>query len=213
MYRYIKRLFDLVFSILILIAMSPVFLLVSLALIICHDGPVLFKQKRPGKGGKIFTVYKFRTMKTQTHKDGIELSDMERITGVGKVLRALSIDELPQLLNVLKGEMSFIGPRPLLVEYMTKYNERQQRRHEILPGITGWAQINGRNSISWSERFELDIWYVDNMSFWVDFKIVFKTFGNIIKKDGINTNANVTMERFMGSSDSMEKVHINTNLF
>ncbi len=202
MYRQVKRALDFFSAAMALIALSPLMLVVSAAILMCDDGPVFFRQERPGKNCKVFTVYKFRTMKTQTVENGVELSDMERMTKVGKILRALSIDELPQLINVLKGEMSFIGPRPLLTEYIDRYNDYQMRRHEVLPGITGWAQVNGRNEITWDERFDLDVWYVDNMSLFLDFKIVFKTIYNILMRKGINSDKNVTMEHFMGNKET-----------
>ena len=162
-------------------------------------GPVLFKQRRPGKDAKIFTVYKFRTMRVETERDGRPLSDMERITKVGAFLRKISIDELPQLFNIIRGEMSFIGPRPLLVEYLDYYTPEQMRRHEVMPGISGWAQVNGRNAISWEEKFKYDVWYVDNMSFLLDLKIVFLTIYNILKREGINNSKWDTMPLFTGS--------------
>lgn len=156
-------------------------------------GPILFKQERPGKDEKIFKVYKFRTMKVDTKKD---LSDMDRITRIGKILRKTSIDELPQIFNVIRGEMSFIGPRPLLVEYLAYYNKEQQRRHDVLPGISGWAQVNGRNAITWEEKFKLDIFYVENHSFALDTKIIFQTIGNILDSKNINESEKHTMIKF-----------------
>jgi len=164
---------------------------------------VLFKQKRPGKNAKIFTVYKFRTMKVQTEKDGKPLSDIERITKVGAFLRKFSIDELPQLFNIIRGEMSFIGPRPLLVEYLDYYTPEQMRRHEVMPGISGWAQVNGRNAISWEEKFEYDIWYVDNCSLIVDIKIFIMTIIKIVKRENINQKHDVTMPKFRGTANSI----------
>ncbi len=201
MYRkYIKRILDLVFAVILLILLSPIMLLAAIAIKIEDPkGPVLFKQKRPGKDTKIFTVYKFRTMRVETEKDGRPLSDMERITKVGAFLRKTSIDELPQLFNIIRGEMSFIGPRPLLVEYLDYYTPEQMRRHEVMPGISGWAQVNGRNAISWEEKFKYDVWYVDNMSFLLDLKIVFMTIYNILKREGINNSKWDTMPLFTGS--------------
>ena len=192
MYRkYIKRILDLVFAVILLILLSPIMLLAAIAIKIEDPkGPVLFKQKRPGKDAKIFTVYKFRTMRIETEKDGKPLSDIERITRVGAFLRKTSVDELPQLLNVIRGEMSFIGPRPLRVEYLDYYTPEQMRRHEVLPGISGWAQVNGRNAISWEEKFRYDVWYVDNMSFLLDLKIVVMTIIKIIKRENINMDSN-----------------------
>jgi len=159
-------------------------------------GPVLFRQKRPGKDAKIFEIYKFRTMKVETERDGRKLSDMERMTKVGSVLRKTSIDELPQLFNIIKGEMSFIGPRPLLVEYLKYYSCEQMRRHEVIPGISGWAQVNGRNATTWEERFKNDVWYVDNVSFKLDFRIFFMTIYNILSRKGINNSEDDTMPIF-----------------
>ncbi len=208
MYKQIKRVLDFCAALIILTVLSPVLIIVSLLIALCDDGPILFRQERPGKDKKIFTVYKFRTMKTQTDENGVELSDMDRMTKIGRILRASSIDELPQLFNVLKGDMSFIGPRPLLTEYLERYDTYQMRRHEVLPGITGWAQVNGRNTITWDERFDLDVFYVDNISLMLDAKIVFKTIVNIIKREGINSDNAVTMEHFMGNN-SKETVQIN----
>ena len=201
MYRkYIKRILDLVFAVILLILLSPIMLLAAIAIKIEDPkGPVLFKQRRPGKDAKIFTVYKFRTMRVETERDGRPLSDMERITKVGAFLRKISIDELPQLFNIIRGEMSFIGPRPLLVEYLDYYTPEQMRRHEVMPGISGWAQVNGRNAISWEEKFKYDVWYVDNMSFLLDLKIVFMTIYNILKREGINNSKWDTMPLFTGS--------------
>lgn len=163
-------------------------------------GPVLFKQKRPGKDAKIFEVIKFRTMIVDTERDGRKLSDVERITKVGSFLRKTSIDELPQLFNIIRGEMSFIGPRPLLVEYLKYYSPEQKKRHEVTPGISGWAQVNGRNAISWEEKFKYDIWYVDNQSFFLDLKIFLLTIYSVLNKKGINNSTNDTMPFFTGGS-------------
>lgn len=197
--RYVKRILDFVFAIILLVILSPIMLIAAIAIKIeDSNGPVLFKQKRPGKDAKIFTVYKFRTMKVETKKDGKPLTDMERMTKVGSILRKTSIDELPQLFNIIRGEMSFIGPRPLLVRYLELYTPEQMRRHEVLPGISGWAQVNGRNAISWEEKFKLDVWYVDNQSFLVDLKILFMTIYNILKREGINNSQGDTMPYFTG---------------
>lgn len=201
--RYVKRFLDFVFAIILLIILWPIMVIAAIAIKIeDSNGPVLFKQKRPGKDAKIFTVYKFRTMKVETEKNGKPLTDMERMTKVGSILRKTSIDELPQLFNIIRGEMSFIGPRPLLVRYLELYTPEQMRRHEVLPGISGWAQVNGRNAISWEEKFKLDVWYVDNQSFLVDLKILFMTIYNILKREGINNSKEDTMPYFMGSSKS-----------
>lgn len=200
MYAAVKRAFDITVSLFILILFSPVMLIISIAIKVSDGGHVLFKQRRPGKDAEIFTVYKFRTMKEQTKdKNGRELSDMERMTGIGRFLRKTSLDELPQFFNVLKGEMSLIGPRPLLCEYLDLYSPRQARRHEVRPGISGWAQVNGRNAISWEEKFEYDVYYVDNMSFALDVKIMFKTILNVLRSEGINSGEANTMEKFTGS--------------
>lgn len=202
MYRYIKRIMDFTVALLLLVILSPLMLLATVLIASKHDGPVLFKQERPGKDGRIFTVYKFRTMSTRLYdKNGRELSDLERMTGVGKLLRKTSIDELPQLLNILKGEMSFIGPRPLLTEYFELYSPEQMRRHEVLPGISGWAQVNGRNTLTWEEKFAYDVYYVDHYSFKMDMKIFFKTIENVIRQDGINSDSENTMEKFRGSKE------------
>lgn len=201
MYRkYIKRILDLVFAVVLLVLLSPIMLLAAIAIKIEDPrGPALFKQKRVGKDAKNFTVYKFRTMRVETEKDGRPLSDMERITKVGSFLRKASIDELPQLFNIIRGEMSFIGPRPLLVEYLELYTPEQMRRHEVTPGISGWAQVNGRNAINWEEKFKYDVWYVDNMSFLLDLKIVFMTIYSILEREGINNSKSDTMPLFKGT--------------
>jgi len=198
-YRVVKRISDFVFALILIVLLSPIMVLAAIAIKIESKGPVLFKQKRPGKDAKIFTIYKFRTMKVETEKDGKPLSDMERITKVGAFLRKMSIDELPQLFNILRGEMSFIGPRPLLVQYLEYYSPEQMRRHEVTPGISGWAQVNGRNAISWEEKFELDVWYVDNQSFFLDLKILWLTIYNVLSRRGINNSQDDTMPMFTGS--------------
>lgn len=207
MYKFFKRFFDILLSAFLLIILSPVMLAVSLAVKISDGGHVLFKQKRPGKNGKIFTVYKFRTMSEKTEdKNGNPLSDMERMTKTGSFLRKTSLDELPQFMNVLKGEMSFIGPRPLLCEYLDLYTPEQMRRHDVRPGITGWAQVNGRNAISWEEKFDCDIYYVDNMSLSLDIKIIFMTIKNVLAHSGINSSESDTMEKFRGTAkETVEK--------
>ena len=198
--RYVKRILDFVFAIILIIILSPIMVIAAIAIKIeDSNGPVLFKQKRLGKDAKIFTVYKFRTMKVETEKDGKPLTDMERMTKVGSILRKISIDELPQIFNIFRGEMSFIGPRPLLVQYLELYTPEQMRRHEVLPGISGWAQVNGRNAISWEEKFKLDVWYVDNQSFLIDLKILFMTIYNILKREGINNSQGDTMPTFRGN--------------
>ena len=204
MYRYVKRGLDFIVSFLMLVILSPLMLIAAILIKNNLDGPVLFKQERPGKNGKIFTVYKFRTMSVKTHDEsGRELSDVERMTGIGNFLRKTSIDELPQLINILKGEMSFIGPRPLLKEYLPLYTKEQMHRHDVTPGISGWAQVNGRNTISWEEKFALDVYYADNLSFKLDVKIFFKTIANVLKQEGINCDDTNTMEKFRGTQQEV----------
>ena len=202
--RYVKRILDFIFAIILLIILLPIMLITAMVVKIEEPRePVLFKQKRPGKYSKIFQVYKFRTMKSKREQDGKLLSDMERMTKVGSFLRRTSIDELPQLLNIVRGEMSFIGPRPLLVEYLEHYSPEQMRRHEVLPGISGWAQVNGRNTISWEEKFEYDVWYVDNQSFLLDFKIFWLTIYNVINRKDVNSSKDDTMPDFKGEKQEM----------
>ena len=194
-----KRLFDLVLSFIGLLFLSPIIVLLALLVKWKIGSPVLFKQARPGLNEEVFNMYKFRTMTSKCDKDGDLLSDSDRLTKFGKLLRSTSLDELPGLWNVLKGSMSLVGPRPLLVEYLNLYSEWQSRRHEVRPGITGWAQVNGRNTISWDEKFELDVWYVDNQSLWLDIKILWLTVKKVIMRDGISQNNHVTMDKFKGS--------------
>ena len=196
----IKRLLDIVISATALILLSPFMLIIYLLVRINLGGPAFFLQERVGKDNKIFKMIKFRTMKNSTDKDGNLLSDNERLTKFGRFLRSFSIDELPELINILKGDMSLVGPRALLVQYLEHYNSEQIRRHEVLPGLTGWAQINGRNSITWCEKFKLDVWYVDNWSLWLDIKILFLTFWKVFKREGINQSETVTMEYFNGTN-------------
>ena len=195
----IKRAFDLFLIFLSLPLILPIYLFIALLVLTRLDSPVLFRQSRPGLSGKIFNMYKFRTMTNESDKNETLLSDEARLTKFGKFLRSTSLDELPSLWNVLKGDMSLVGPRPLLVEYLPLYSERQSRRHEVKPGITGWAQINGRNAISWDEKFDLDVWYVDNQSIWLDIKILWLTVKKVILRDGISQNNHVTMDKFRGS--------------
>lgn len=194
-----KRAFDVVTSILALVMLLPILLCLSLLVKIKDGSPVIFKQPRAGLNGKTFLIYKFRTMTNQTDNKAMLEPDETRLTDLGIILRNTSLDELPTLFNVLKGNMSLVGPRPLLIEYLPLYNEFQRRRHEIKPGITGWAQVNGRNTISWQEKFEYDIWYVDNQSLWLDLKIFLMTIIKIIKRDGIVPNDTATMEKFIGN--------------
>ncbi len=194
---------DFTVALVLIIVLSPLMLAASICVAVNRDGPVLFKQERPGKNGKIFTLYKFRTMSTRLYdENGHELSDFERMTKIGRLLRKTSVDELPQLFNILKGDMSFIGPRPLLTEYLELYSPEQMRRHEVLPGISGWAQVNGRNTLTWNEKFNYDVYYVDHYGFGMDMKIFFKTIENVISQDGINSGKENTMEKFKGNKET-----------
>lgn len=195
---FVKRLLDITISLIVLIFLLPLMSLIYLSVRINLGSPAFFLQERVGKDNKIFKMIKFRTMKNSTDKNGNLLSDNERVTKFGSFLRSFSLDELPELINILKGDMSLVGPRALLVQYLGLYNDEQIRRHEVLPGLTGWAQINGRNSITWSEKFKLDVWYVDNWSLWLDIKIFFLTFWKVLKREGINQSESVTMEYFNG---------------
>ena len=196
-----KRIFDLVVTFFGLPLLLPVITLTALILISKLGLPIFFKQSRPGLNRKIFNIYKFRTMTNECDKDGILLSDEARLTKFGKFLRSTSLDELPTLWNVLKNDMSLVGPRPLLLEYLPLYSTQQARRHEVKPGITGWAQINGRNAITWGEKFDLDVWYVDNKSIWLDIKILWLTVKKVIMRDGINQVGQSTMESFKGNDN------------
>ena len=198
--RLFKRIIDIIGSLAGLIILSPVFLIVSILVYIKLGSPIFFTQERVGKNGKIFKMIKFRTMLDSTNKFGELLDDEERLTPFGKKLRSTSLDELPELINVLKGDMSLVGPRPLLVEYIPLYSKHQFRRHEVNPGITGWAQINGRNSIDWETKFDLDVEYVDKFNLIMDIKILFLTVLKVIKRDGINQEGNATMEKFTGTN-------------
>ena len=196
---WIKRVFDLLLSAIAMILLSPVFLLVFILLSITNKGSVFFTQLRPGKNNKIFRLIKFKTMTNEKDENGELLPDAKRLTKLGRVVRKLSLDEIPQLLNVFIGQMSLIGPRPLLTEYLSLYNDDQIRRHDIRPGITGWAQINGRNAISWEEKFNLDLYYVDNLTLWIDIKILFFTILKLVKIEGISSGTSATMEKFTGT--------------
>ena len=195
----LKRLFDILVSLFVLILFSPLYLFLGYKAKKNLGSPVLFKQVRPGLHGQPFEMVKFRTMKDAVDEQGNPLPDAERLTAFGKMLRATSLDELPEFWNVLKGEMSLVGPRPLLMEYLPLYNESQAKRHEVKPGITGYAQVNGRNAISWEQKFELDTWYVENRSFWLDIKILFKTVWKVVAKDDINAVNDATMPKFEGN--------------
>jgi len=198
--KIIKPLFDKILALILIILFSPIMLITAILIYIKMGKPIIFTQSRPGYKGKIFKIYKFRTMSDEKDENGNLLPDEKRLKGVGKVIRSLSLDELPQLFNVLKGEMSFVGPRPLLVEYLELYNDEQKRRHDVVPGITGWAQVNGRNAISWSEKFKYDIEYVDKQSFLFDLKIMFLTALKVLKREGISQAGNATMEKFNGKN-------------
>tara|TARA_Y100000768_G_C23863683_1_gene626978 strand:- start:358 stop:954 length:597 start_codon:yes stop_codon:yes gene_type:complete len=195
----IKRCFDLSCSLIGLLLIVPILLTFSILIKKYMGSPIIFKQFRPGINGTPFNFYKFRTMKNRRQDNGKSFSDEDRLTTLGKFLRKMSLDELPSLWNVLKGDMSLVGPRPLLMEYLPLYSERQMIRHKIKPGITGWAQINGRNTISWEEKFELDIWYVQNQSFWLDLKIILITIWKVLKQEGISHKQFATMPKFKGS--------------
>jgi lipopolysaccharide/colanic/teichoic acid biosynthesis glycosyltransferase len=198
---FTKKIFDLFLIFLSLPLTFPIYLLLVLIVFTQFRFPILFKQSRPGLNGKVFNIYKFRTMTLKRDKDRILLPDELRLTKFGKFLRSTSLDELPSLWNVLKGEMSLVGPRPLLVEYLPLYSSKQARRHEIKPGITGWAQVNGRNAISWDEKFDLDIWYVDNQSILLDIKILYMTVKKVITRSEINQDRQTTMEKFKGNNE------------
>ena len=197
----LKSLFDKTLALFLIILFSPIYIVVSLLIFFKMGSPILFRQKRPGYKEEIFGIYKFRTMTNEKDEFGNLLPDDKRLVGIGKFIRSTSLDELPQLFNVLKGEMSFVGPRPLLEEYLPLYNEKQKRRHDVKPGITGWAQVNGRNAISWDQKFDYDVWYVDNQSFWLDIKILWLTFLKVVKRSDISSSTSSTMEKFTGSKN------------
>lgn len=200
MYRYFfKRVIDFFVALTGFVILFPVFIIVTVFLAIANKGKPFFFQKRPGKGERIFSVVKFKTMNDRKDKDGNLLPDAQRLTAIGSFVRKTSLDEIPQLLNVVKGDMSLIGPRPLLVEYLGLYNDRQKKRHVVRPGITGWAQINGRNAISWTQKFEYDVWYVENLSFVLDFKILMRTVSKVFKSEGISAEGQATITKFTGN--------------
>ena len=199
--RFVKRFFDIVLSITAITLLSPVLVVLAILVRVKLGSPVLFRQKRPGYHGEIFGLMKFRTMTDERDANGELLPDEVRLTPFGKKLRATSLDELPEFFNILKGDMSFVGPRPLLVQYLPLYNEEQAHRHDVLPGLTGWAQVNGRNAISWEKKFEYDVWYTRNISFLLDLKIMFMTVGHVIRKDGISSETHATMEFFTGTPE------------
>ncbi|WP_370861035.1 sugar transferase [Parabacteroides faecis] len=202
MYRcFFKRILDFILAFFFLLFMSPIFLVTTICLHFANKGAgAFFFQERPGKGGKIFRIVKYKTMTDERDVEGHLLPDAQRLTKVGRFVRSISIDELPQLINVLKGDMALIGPRPLLPEYLPLYSKEQARRHEVRPGITGWAQVNGRNFISWTKKFELDVWYVAHCSFLLDFKIIFLTIKKVFVREGINSDNDATMEDFDGTN-------------
>lgn len=193
-----KRAFDIAASLILLVLLGPVMLITAIIVAFAIGRPVLFRQLRPGMNSRLFTLYKFVTMTNARDAHGNLLPDSERLTGAGKLLRATSLDELPELFNVLKGDMSLVGPRPLLAEYVDRYSPTQARRHEVRPGITGWAQVNGRNSLSWEEKFDRDVWYVDNRTFWLDIRILFMTVEKVVRRDGISHEGEATMTPFVG---------------
>jgi len=194
-----KRIFDLILTIPAYFLLSPLMMLIAVIIRLTMGKPIFFRQIRPGFQGKAFTIYKFRTMLNAYDKNGNLLPDKERLTRFGKFLRSTSLDELPELFNILKGEMSIVGPRPLLMQYLERYSPEQARRNEVRPGLTGWAQINGRNAITWEEKFRLDVWYVNNQSFRLDMKIIFMTILKVLKREGISQPGQATMEEFMGN--------------
>jgi lipopolysaccharide/colanic/teichoic acid biosynthesis glycosyltransferase len=196
-----KRGFDLILSTFGLIILSPVLLVISIIILVYQGLPVLFIQQRPGYKAKPFSIYKFRTMTDDSSPDGNLLPEQQRITRLGKILRATSLDEILELINVFKGEMSVVGPRPLLMQYLSRYSIEQARRHDVLPGITGWAQINGRNAITWEEKFTLDVWYVDNWSFWLDIRILLQTLWKVLLREGIDEPGHISAGEFMGSQN------------
>lgn len=199
MYVYFKSLCDFVLASLLFLVSLPVFIPITVLLFLANKGKPFFYQLRPGKGERIFKIVKFRSMNDKRDTHGELLPDKERITKVGSFVRKTSLDELPQLINVIKGEMSFVGPRPLLVSYLPLYNAEQKRRHDVKPGITGWAQVNGRNALSWEEKFKHDVWYVDHFSLGMDMQILFKTIVKVINRDGISSETSATMEKFKGT--------------
>lgn len=200
LYRnFLKRFFDFIVSLIAFSLLLPLFILVTVLLYIANQGSPFFVQPRPGKNGRIFKLVKFKTMNDKKDAAGNLLSDAERLTAIGRFIRKTSLDEIPQLINVIKGEMSLIGPRPLLVEYLPLYSDTQKRRHDVRPGITGWAQVNGRNAIGWQQKFELDVWYVDHVSFTLDCKIAFFTIMKVAKSEGVSQQGHVTMTKFQGN--------------
>lgn len=201
--KYIKRMLDFILSLIALICLSPVLLIVSILVRTKLGSPIIFKQQRPGKNEKIFTLYKFRTMTDEKDENGKLLPDSQRLTKFGKFLRSTSLDELPELINIIKGDMAMVGPRPLLVEYLPLYNKEQKHRHDVRPGLTGLAQVNGRNLISWEEKFDDDLKYIKKITFIGDIKIILKTVGKVFKREGISQTDNATMEKFQGNKEKI----------
>jgi len=199
MRQFMKRLFDIISSAAGLVVISPLLAVLAILVRLILGSPILFRQQRPGLGDKAFVIYKFRTMTDQRDASGNLLPDEQRLPAFGRFLRSTSFDELPELLNVLKGDMSIVGPRPLMMKYLERYSPGQARRHEVKPGITGWAQINGRNAISWEDKFKLDVWYVDNRTFWLDMKIILRSIWMVIAREGITQQGRATMDEFMGT--------------
>lgn len=196
----IKRLFDILISLTALLLLSPVLLLTAVLVRVKLGSPVLFRQVRPGLKGQLFTIFKFRTMLSRTHDErGLQLPDDQRLTRFGQMLRSTSLDELPELFNVLKGDMSLVGPRPLMTKYLERYTPEQNRRHDVRPGITGWAQVNGRNNMTWEQKFQYDVWYVDHQSFWFDLRILALTFWHVICRKDVNKEGFATVDEFMGT--------------
>jgi undecaprenyl phosphate N,N'-diacetylbacillosamine 1-phosphate transferase len=199
MYRnFLKRILDIILALIAFLILAPVFIIATILLFLSNNGTPFFLQVRPGRNEKLFTIIKFKTMNDKSNFSGELLPDRDRLTSIGRLIRKLSIDEIPQLINVIKGDMSLVGPRPLLCEYLPLYNEVQKLRHKLRPGITGWAQINGRNAISWEDKFNYDVWYVNNLSFMLDVKILFLTFAKVFKREGINAEGFATIEKFTG---------------
>ena len=208
--RFVKRILDILISLTAISILSPVLIILALLVRVKLGSPVLFRQKRPGYHGRIFGLMKFRTMTDAKDAKGELLPDEARLTDFGKKLRSTSLDELPEFFNILKGDMSFVGPRPLLVQYLPLYNEEQAHRHDVLPGLTGWAQVNGRNAISWEKKFEYDVWYTRNVSFLLDLKIVLMTVGKVLKRDGISSENHATMEFFTGTPEGEQDTEKDT---
>jgi sugar transferase EpsL len=195
-----KRIFDVLFSLIVLVLLSPLMFIISVALLCTQGTPIFFKQERPGLEGRLFKLIKFRTMQNHSAQADNLLADEYRITGLGRFLRRTSLDELPEFINVLVGNMSVVGPRPLLVQYLERYNPEQARRHDVLPGVTGWAQIHGRNALTWEDKFKLDVWYVDHWSFWLDVRIILITIWKVLRREGISQPGHATMPEFLGSA-------------